>query len=259
MIKTLSPSLKIKSICLIICTWVAMGIPEIAKSQTSNTFSGWVAVFSTFTINQKFSIHLEGNLRSNNEWEQIQTLIFRTGLNYKIKPNQTITAGYAFVSNLKTVNGIAGYSPEDRIWEQYSNLLYFPMSKHFTSLQNRFRLEQRFIGQPEVKGDELVNDGFAFAQRLRYFLRAIVPVGKTANTFKKGTYISLQNEVFLNIGNTSAVNGKFFDQNRAYFSVGYRFSPKNDTEIGYMYQYISGKGAARTNNSIIQLASYIRL
>jgi Protein of unknown function (DUF2490) len=235
-------------------------LPKHMLAQTANHFSGWLGVFSTFTINKKFSLHLEGNLRSNNEWQQVQTYIFRTGLNYKLTSNQTLTAGYAFVSSLRNVNGVSGYGPEDRIWEQYSNMQYFFIGKHNTSLQNRFRLEQRFIGQSVVEDDRLTTTDFRFVQRLRYFFRMIVPLaGSEEKSFSKGGFFSIQNEVFVNLGNTSVVNGKFFDQNRAYFSLGYRFSPKNDTELGYMYQFISGAGNTRTNNNIIQLATYIRL
>ncbi|MBN8428426.1 MAG: DUF2490 domain-containing protein [Xanthomonadales bacterium] len=63
----------------------------------------------------------------------------------------------------------------------------------------------------------------------------------------------------LNFGNTSNVNGKFFDQNRLYLAMGYRLSTKADLEVGYMNQYINGKGTSFTNNHIVQLATYLRL
>ena len=72
-------------------------------------------------------------------------------------------------------------------------------------------------------------------------------------------FVALQNEVFVNFGNTSTVNGKFFDQNRVYLATGFRLSPKADLEIGYMNQYVNGRGSQFTNNHILQLASYLRL
>jgi hypothetical protein len=152
-----------------------LSVPAQLFAQTTINFNGWLAVFGTVSLNQKYSLHIEGDLRSTNEWEQIQTVIFRTGLNYKIAANQTVTLGYAFISNARTVSGVRGYAPEDRIWEQYSNLQYFFVGNHYISLQNRFRLEQRFIGQSEVENNQLVTDGFSFVQRFRYFIRAIVP------------------------------------------------------------------------------------
>jgi hypothetical protein len=70
--------------------------------------------------------------------------------------------------------------------------------------------------------------------------------------------MSLQDEIFLNIQNADVTTGHFFDQNRAYVSIGYRTAPQFDIEVGYMNQFILG----RTNNvvnNIIQLATYIRL
>ena len=87
----------------------------------------------------------------------------------------------------------------------------------------------------------------------------IVPFAKSPGGFKQGAFFSLQDEVFFNIGNLSVVNGKYFDQNRAYISIGWRLSPKNNTEIGYMNQLVLNQGRAGTNNNIIQIATYIKL
>jgi len=232
----------------------------LLKAQTTTTFSGWLAEFGRVELGNKYSLHIEAQLRSTNEWENIQTLVLRGGLNYNLRPNQVITIGYGYFSNRRVIDGVTGYVPEDRIWEQYSFTESFSFHSHFVTIQNRFRLEQRFIGQASVQDNQLVTDSFAFAQRIRYFARMIVPLGKSAgNTFLKGTYISLQDEVFVNFGDISVVNGKYFDQNRAYFSIGYRFSAKNDTEIGYMNQYVLGQGSTRVSNNILQLATYIRL
>jgi hypothetical protein len=69
----------------------------------------------------------------------------------------------------------------------------------------------------------------------------------------------LQNEVFVNIGDKSAVNGDIFDQNRAYGAPGYRFSSRFDAEMGYLNQYINGRNDAFSNNPIVQMAVYTRL
>jgi len=234
--------------------------PDFLSAQTSNTFNGWLAITAYFKLDTKFTLRIEGNLRSGDEWQQIQTVIFRPGIQYIFARNQTLTLGYAYISNAQTIDGIRGYTPEDRIWEQYSIMNYFSAQEHYISFQNRLRLEQRFIGQSVVDNDQLVTESFEFVQRLRYFFRMIVPfIQSPKKEFIKGSFFSLQNEVFVNIGNTSVVNGKFFNQNRAYFSVGYRFSPKNDTEVGYIYQFVEGTGTAKMNNHIIQLATYIHL
>ena len=78
-------------------------------------------------------------------------------------------------------------------------------------------------------------------------------------TFAKGMFAALQNEVFVNVGNTSNVNGKFFDQNRFYLALGYRLHSSIDLETGYLNQYISGRNGTFTNNHVWQVATYLRL
>ena len=72
-------------------------------------------------------------------------------------------------------------------------------------------------------------------------------------------FAALQNEEFVNVGNTKNVNGKFFDQNRFYLALGYRLRPSIDLETGYLNQYVSGRNGAFVNNHAWQVASYLRL
>ncbi|SJZ64507.1 Protein of unknown function [Sediminibacterium ginsengisoli] len=229
-----------------------------AQAQTSRPFSGWGAVFSTTKLDNRFSLHFDGQVRSSDKLQRVQTILLRPGLNYKVNKNQVATIGYAFINNSRTIGTVSGWSPEHRIWEQYIINQSFKIGGHATSLQHRFRLEQRFIANSIVANNALKTDGTSFAQRLRYFARGIFPL-KPVQQFTQGTFISLQNEIMFNIGDAAAVNGKFFDQNRAYGSFGYRFSPKADLEIGYMNQFVSGRGSVRTSNNILQVAAYLRL
>ena len=240
-----------KSIALAIITLLTI-LFSVAYGQSQ--FTGWLASFNTFKTGKKTSIHADIQLRSSDEIKQIQTVLLRTGLNYHLNKKIIITAGYAFISNKRVVNNVEGFSPEHRAWEQ---LLYnHKLKKIFTS--HRFRIEQRFIGKSIVLNNELKNDGSVYANRFRYFIRNILPL-ENETSFQKGVFAALQNEVFVNFGNTSNVNGKFFDQNRLYLALGYRLSTKADLEVGYMNQYINGRGTAFTNNHIVQLATYLRL
>jgi hypothetical protein len=230
---------------------------NVLQAQTRNDFSGWAAMFGTYRLNEKFGLHVEGQLRSNNEWERLQTYIIRVGLNYQVKKNMIATAGYAYIGNYRTVENASGFAPEQRIWEQFIINQSFLLNGHRTSIQNRFRLEQRFISMSIADGNQLKTSSYNFMQRFRYFARSIFPLNKT-DAFKKGPYISLQDEVFFNIQNADVTTGHFFDQNRAYFSIGYRTAPQFDIEAGYMNQFILGRSTNVVNN-ILQLATYIRI
>ncbi len=217
-------------------------------------FTGWLASFNTFKVGKKTSIHADLQWRSTDEIKQTQTVLLRSGLNYHLNKKIIITAGYAFISNKRVVSTVEGFAPEHRTWEQF--IYNHKLKNIFTS--HRFRIEQRFIGKSIVLNNELKNDGSVYANRFRYFIRNILPLN-SETSFQKGVFAALQNEVFVNFGNTSNVNGKFFDQNRLYLAMGYRLSTKADLEVGYMNQYINGKGTAFTNNHIVQLATYLRL
>ncbi len=192
-------------------------------------------------------------LRGTDELQNIQTVIFRPGLNIRLSKKITGSVGYAFIQNRRVINSIAGTAVEHRPWQQ---LLLTEKLGNISSA-HRLRLEQRFIPVSKVLNGAIRFDGNKYANRFRYFTRNIIPLNKQA-TFSKGLFAGIQNEVFLNFGNTAAVNGKTFDQNRLFLSTGYRLSPKIDVEIGYMNQYISGKNKSFSNIHIIQLGAYTR-
>ncbi|MBF7091299.1 DUF2490 domain-containing protein [Flavobacterium sp. ALJ2] len=234
---------------------VVFFVNTTVNAQTQHTFSGWSAAFFTYELDNKFSVHFDGQARSTDKLKDVQSFIIRTGLNYHIKNNMIATIGYAYIGNNRTVMDINGWVPEHRIWEQFIFNQKFTLYNRPLSLQHRLRLEQRFMGQPMIDQNELVTDSYDFAQRLRYFTRSIFPLSETSS-FTNGAFVALQNEVFMNIENSP--NGKFFDQNRAYLALGWRVSTKFDIEAGYMNQYIVGKNN-NTMNNIVQLAAYIRL
>lgn len=222
--------------------------------QAQSQFAGWAAAFNSFKTGKKTSIHNDIQWRSTDGVTHMQTFLFRTGLNVSVRKNMVLTGGYAYISNRRNVGGVTGYAPEHRIWEQL--IINHKIGR--VSVAHRFRLEQRFISKSVVENNNLVKDGSVYANRFRYFIRNMLPL-KKSESFKKGAFLALQNEVFLNIGNKANVNGEFFDQNRLYLAAGYRLSPQLDLETGYMRQSINGRGSASTEVNIWQLAGYIRL
>ncbi|MBO9563733.1 MAG: DUF2490 domain-containing protein [Niastella sp.] len=237
---------------------IGLLLPFMNRAMAQTQFVGWFASFNTFKINTRFSIHGEVQLRSTDQLDHLQTLLLRTGLNYHVNSRLMITAGYGYIPNRRVLAGIAGYAPESRIFEQlqYTHPLALGQSKG--TLAHRLRIEQRFIPKSYIQNNEFKNDGNVYSNRVRYFIRNIMPLHAWSD---KGTapFLALQNEVFVNVGDKSGVNGEFFDQNRAYIAFGYRFHKKFDAELGYMNQYVNGRDKAFTNNHIVQVATYVRL
>ncbi len=225
-----------------------------AGAQAQVQFSGWLSSFNTFRLNKRFSLFFDAQLRSTDRWEQAGTIMLRPALNYHPSQSLTLTAGYAAVFGRRNLNGLSALLPEHRIWQQA--LLTYKIKR--IAVSHRFRFEERFLPRPMAVGNELTTDGHDPAYRFRYFVRSVFPLTAGGNSFSKGLFFALQNEVFLNTGDKTAVNGKAFDQNRLYGAVGYRLPGKVDLETGYLNQYTSTRNSF-INNHVIQLAVYKRL
>lgn len=227
---------KLFFLTLLVCVF---NQPTFSQTQQQNT--GWFLFLNSTKFSEKWGLHLDVQVRSADNWEDVRNTLFRPGLTYYINKNSNATLGYLLNStfnNNTTLN-------EHRIWQQYTRT--HQLKSAFVS--HRFRLEQRFI--------ERANSEDVFAQRFRYFVRVIQPLKKYEQTFTKGTFVALQNEAFLNVQNKNQLNNSFFDQNRAYLALGYRFSKQFDVEAGYLNQAVKGQQINNLNHAI-QLAFYTR-
>lgn len=122
--------------------------------------------------------------------------------------------GYAYVYAEPYITGTKDKTKfnEHRIYQQFIKKQMF----REVSFQHRFRFEQRFF-EDDLK------------LRLRYFLSVNIPLNRK-QIGDKTLYLSGYNEIFLNSENT------FFDRNRLYGGLGYRFSKFVRTEVGLMNQ-----------------------
>lgn len=275
---------------LLISGLIFCGLIRPASAQTQ--FAGWAATFQNYKLSKTFGVYFDAQYRSTDQLKQMSALLLRPGINLYITPRLTGTVGYAFIPQQRFNAGVEGYLPEHRIWEQliythplriggghsagHSGTDHLVTHHHaLPTLQHRLRLEQRYLPKHHPEGNELVRDGHREAHRLRYFFRGIIPLSAQPDqsaragsvtggpakpaAFTKGFFAAVQNEIFFNLGDRSAVNGKLFDQNRMLLAGGYRLNKQFDMELGYMNQYISGAGSNTTNNHIVQLATYLRL
>lgn len=233
--------MKLKLLMALAAVTLAFG----AQAQTTQEFSGWGAWFHTQKFSEHWGLAFDAQFRSADDWKYLKNPLIRPGVSYYFKKNSFATVGYLFTGTHRVTDTENTFRVEQRIWEQY----IYTHKIQRTTVMHRFRLEQRFV---EKQG---ASDAF-FAQRLRYFIRGVIPTHKTTD-FSKGTFVGLQNEVFVNVQNKDKTNNAFLDQNRAYAAFGYRFSKKIDLEAGYLNQYINGL-TNNTMNHVAQIALYTR-
>ncbi len=184
---------------------------------------GWFFVTHSQSLNKKFDLLADAQLRSANQFYYLNTMLLRTALSYNFNKKHSAALGYAYKRDWEHEQGTTAIITENRIYQQY----IYSFKLHRTELTLRARHEQRW-----VKEDGSVN----FSQRTRAFISAQIPL--LADTgFTYGLYTGLQNEIFLNTQHKERVNNRLFDQNRSFVSLGYRWNKKIDTEMGYLFWY----------------------
>lgn len=192
--------------------------------------------FGDHPVSPRWGVHVEGQWRRAEVVTQWQQLLLRPGVNYHLRPNVMFTAGYGYIRTYPYGDFPAPRMvAEHRIYQQ-------ALTRHRSGLvtwQQRFRLEQRFLGE--------------YRNRFRYLLRADVPVAK-----QKGVYLGFYDEVMVGFGTNRGPQR--FDQNRAYGAVGFRIAPATRLEVGYMHQFLAQRnGRIVEHNHTLQVAVYSNL
>ncbi|QPH39544.1 DUF2490 domain-containing protein [Pedobacter endophyticus] len=169
-------------------------------------------------MNEKFDILADVQIRSDNDIRYVSTLLVRGALAYSLNDNNSIALGYAHKSDWTETGKSFEHDIEHRIYQQYQ--LELQVKKMELELRGRF--EQRFIKESD----------FEFSMRARAFLGLTFPIWANED-FSSGWFGGLQNEIFFNVFKKENANHHFFDQNRPFVSLGYRFNKKMETTFDY--------------------------
>jgi hypothetical protein len=208
---------------------------------------GWLAFIATVKVSPKIALHTEYQLRRVDELENPQQNLLRAGVNYTLRKEVNLNAGYAFAEtepygDYPNANAFS----EHRIYEQI--VLKNPIGK--VEVSHRFTLEQRFIEKFLVQNGETVTD-WVFLNRMRYRLRTEIPVFKNS-TDNHSWSIILMDEIFVGFGKNVGVN--VFDQNRFAALAGYKVNKNVKIEAGYLSQILQ-QGKMVNNKSVFQYNS----
>ncbi|MFV7236057.1 DUF2490 domain-containing protein [Flavobacterium sp. ZB4R12] len=209
---------------------------------TDNNSIGWLAYTGTFKISPKIALHTEYQWRRVEGLKNPQQSLMRTGVNYALRKNVSLNAGYAFAEtdpygDYPNANAFS----EHRIYEQI--ILKNPIGK--VDVSHRFTLEQRFIEKFLIQNGK-TNTDWVFLNRLRYRLRTEIPV------YKNSWSIILLDEVFIGFGKNVGAN--VFDQNRLAALVGYKVNKNVKIEAGYLSQILQ-QGKRVNDKSVFQYNS----
>jgi hypothetical protein len=200
----------------------------------------WNIINIKYTINVKWSVFGEAQLRSLKFYDDFHYHEYKGGVNYRVHPNVAVTlaAGnydtYREGGNFITPKNNA----EFRLWPQIV----------LTQSINKFKLEQRYRAEFRFTSNGYRN---RYRNRFRYRPGITYPFGK--NKFGYKPYqINISNELFFT--NTEP----YFERNRALISFGYRISKYAAVQAGYLHQF-DYKINDETGRDFLQLGIYIDL
>lgn len=241
-----------KSLYIIVIFITSLKLHAQSQSMHEQTINNncWFMYFGDHKFSNQLGVHLEVQVRKNDVIQNPQQLLLRTGLNYHINDQIMASIGYCFVETYPYGKfPVPVQFPENRFWEQLQIKNQYGIFEWIS----RFRLEQRFSKVPIINlSSAAYEPGDAvYTNRFRSLNRVSIPLkGKMIND--KTFYISAYDEFFISYGKNVAAN--LFDQNRAYFALGYKIPKIGRLEIGYMYQAIlKGDGIKIENNNTLQL------
>jgi hypothetical protein len=188
---------------------------------------GWYSYSGDHAVRGRWGLHFDGQWRRSDvltKWQQYQ---LRPGVNFRASSNVLLTLGYAYTRSYPYGDfPVSAAFPEHRIYQQA--LIRHP--KRHVTLQQRYRLEQRFVRYPDTD-----DRSRTYQNRFRYMLKAEFPL-----TRRKGEamewYLPIYNEIL--IGLPPNYGARPFDQNRFFAGIGYSTGPAGNIEIGYLNQFL---------------------
>lgn len=195
--------------------WACILFPAEAKANPEHDLQLWTPVILDVPIKRKLRGYFEVVPRVGNNVGHISQLLVRPGIEYRLKPNFSLFAGYLWQTNYSTENSQVLH--ENRLWQQ---VLMAKDIKRFT-LINRSRLEQRFfdgLNQTSNRARHMVKLNYKLHKRL---------------------YLTASDELFVNLNSVRNGPQGGIDQNRIFVGLGLRTWQKSRVEVGYQHQYVN--------------------
>lgn len=179
----------------------------------------WGTYLSQVKFSSSWGLSFELHERSNSFISEHGQFLFRPSLDYHLNNKLIFSVGYTYI-HTEPLNQSKSFN-ENNLWEQ---LLVINQLKSL-QLQNRFRLEQRWIQRFSERS--IIN----YSNRLRYRLNAKINVINWGN---KSVFFQAFDELWFVIGNE--IESFDFSRNWIYTGLGIDFSKTSNVHIGYLNQ-----------------------
>ncbi len=138
---------------------------------------------------------------------------------------------------------------EHRIWQQFA----LQQKTGKLAFHHRYRLEQRYLESVKLLSNGAYEyDGYLLRHRARYRMMITMPLTQR-ESMSNSLFVVWSDEIFIGLGDGVIQN--FFDQNRMYLGLGYRFNAMTNLQLGYLNQRILKLDRTRQeNNHTLQVA-----
>ena len=217
-------------------------IPALLMAHLSfaqnDKLGSWNMINLKVNLNKKWSLFAESQLRSQLFYNDFFYYEIKGGIGYALDKNFSLLAGtgrYATYSNGGDFKK-PFVNEEFRIWQQLTLNQYQDRVK----FEHRYRVEQRWLS----------NGGYR--NRFRYRFNAILPLNNK-KLDPKTFYLTAYDEIFLtNIA-------PYFERNRVFGGLGYKFNDKFVIQPGYIYQFDFRADNTKSGKGFFQFFVFIEL
>jgi len=207
-----------------------------ADSTVSQDFRLWTPVYLTFPLSSSFIGYMEVNPRFGDDVSELDQLILRPAVGYKLNDHFSLWQGYAWVGNYQP-----SLREENRLYQQ----LLYRRKFSFVKVLSRSRLEERFIDNTD-----------SVAVRARTMLRGDFPLPDAPEWA-----IVVYDEIFVNVNAVGNGPDSGFDQNRFFLGMNRKFTEHFNMDLGYQMQAVNNRQPGLINqiNHTILLQFFINL
>lgn len=188
---------------------------------------GWYTYNGDHQLAKRWELHTEYQWRRVDIIRSWQQSLARVGLIYKLTDRVKLSGGYTLFITYPYGNYPSANvpTPEHRIYEDI--LLDDQLGR--LKLAHRFRLEQRWLGQPSDENPRRMA-GWDYQNRIRYQLAGTFPLN--GPTIDDGEfYVNAFDELFISFGRNVANN--VFNQNRISAGIGYQIQDNFKLELNF--------------------------